>query len=483
MKINAYEKLLIRNEEYRGTLYDEWNLDLNGKPISLNEFIPTSKGIPKKMYFRKEIEFNGQKFCVIWEDNPRQINNQTLKQTTVEIVPYLRGAQSQGLVCLHTSFHTMHPELSKELKLADDLSLLNEENEKVLNKKDGHYLKPWSIAPKSHKTVIWKCLHGHEDYAATIASRTNMDSGCPKCHHQKSSHEFRLEAELKYLFSDADIDGFSILKFYEQAFRPDILIKHLKIIIEFDGYQYHKDVKNIKKDKRLTNMYTKEGYSVVRVRDEGLDGISKAKNIFIKKRDKLLKATVEELFIEILNVAEIKGYKELILLRKKVAQYIKEPGYANKEIYRELKYIFSNQPVNSFLKCFPQHEKNYCTKNTRPFKSLSVNTNDLVEWICNKGHKFSRVVSHMKVELNCSVCKQVQYTHPELLSFMDKKYLDVYKKLSRGSSKKIKCICPVCGEDFDRVMNKLSSGRLNCKNKKGKYGVHSLLDGVGYNKE
>jgi hypothetical protein len=52
-------------------------------------------------------------------------------------------------------------------------------------------LTPSDVKPKSHTKVWWKCREGHE-WLATVASRTNMGSGCPFCSGRMATQDNNL---------------------------------------------------------------------------------------------------------------------------------------------------------------------------------------------------------------------------------------------------------------------------------------------------
>ena len=107
---------------------------------------------------------------------------------------------------------------------------------------------PNEVTYKSNKKVSWACPFGHEDYSATIKSRSN-GQGCPKCalQSQTSFPEQAIYFYIKEVFPDAknrhQIAGNEV----------DIYIPCIKTGIEYNGYYYHKKraLKDEKKRKEL----------------------------------------------------------------------------------------------------------------------------------------------------------------------------------------------------------------------------------------
>ena len=132
-------------------------------------------------------------------------------------------------------------------------------------------LLPSMVTAGSSKKVWWKC-HAHNDHewAATIASRKNGNN-CPYCTlTPQSKQELIITFELKTLFGRIDPKGFKT-RLDGRLRAIDIFIPKLNLCIEFDGSYWHKGKREI--DKIKSNLLLKEGYSVIRVREEPLKKI------------------------------------------------------------------------------------------------------------------------------------------------------------------------------------------------------------------
>jgi len=132
-------------------------------------------------------------------------------------------------------------------------------------------LKPMSVVAGSAKKVWWQCDKNEDhEWKSQIQSRTN-GTGCPYCTlTPQSKQELIITFELKSLFKRIDPKGFKVR--LDGALRAiDIFIPKLNLCIEFDGSYWHKDKREI--DKIKSNLLLKEGYSVIRVREEPLKKI------------------------------------------------------------------------------------------------------------------------------------------------------------------------------------------------------------------
>jgi hypothetical protein len=130
---------------------------------------------------------------------------------------------------------------------------------------------PKEVAPFSHKKVWWQCTKDeNHEWSATIANRSN-GQGCPYCTlTPQSKQELVITFELKTLFRRIDPRGFKT-KLDGRLRAIDIFIPKLNLCLEFDGAYWHKDKREI--DKIKSNLLLKEGYSVIRVREEPLKKI------------------------------------------------------------------------------------------------------------------------------------------------------------------------------------------------------------------
>lgn len=145
---------------------------------------------------------------------------------------------------------------SIQTKMPDIINIWCENNE----------YKPNELTDNSHKTVKLKCPNRsvkHPDYEIKVYNiqESNYIS-CPKCSLKTSNAEMRIYSELKYLFND--------VKWQQkiESREEDITIEDIKLVIEIDGFPWHKD--KIEKDLAKNVIFEKNGYNILRVRDNKL---------------------------------------------------------------------------------------------------------------------------------------------------------------------------------------------------------------------
>jgi hypothetical protein len=130
-----------------------------------------------------------------------------------------------------------------------------------------------NVTPNSSKKVWWQCDKNEDhEWLSKVSSRTRTHkTGCPYCTlTPQSKQELIITFELKTLFKRINPKGFKT--HLDGRLRAiDIFIPQLNLCIEFDGSYWHKDKREI--DKIKSNLLLKEGYSVIRVREEPLKKI------------------------------------------------------------------------------------------------------------------------------------------------------------------------------------------------------------------
>ena len=136
---------------------------------------------------------------------------------------------------------------------------------------DKNSFGPDKVIAGSDKKVWWQCSKdiGHE-WKTSIGSRSRGNN-CPYCSlTPQSRQELIITFELKTLFKRIDPKGYKT-RLEDRIRAIDIFIPKLNLCIEFDGSYWHKDKREI--DKIKSNLLLKEGYSVIRVREEPLKKI------------------------------------------------------------------------------------------------------------------------------------------------------------------------------------------------------------------
>jgi hypothetical protein len=131
--------------------------------------------------------------------------------------------------------------------------------------------RPEDHTPRSENVKWWKCQFGHKSYEKSIAKHTPnisnknyIPSGCPQCQlTPRSRDEIYLLFELMLFFNIDPEDHKIKLTRLEDV---DIILRDEKIIIEYDGYYWHKN--RIDRDKKKTKDFKDAGWTVIRLREK-----------------------------------------------------------------------------------------------------------------------------------------------------------------------------------------------------------------------
>ena len=143
------------------------------------------------------------------------------------------------------------------IKGKNDLQTTSPTLAKEWNHEKNKDLTPTNVLPNSNKKVWWKCKKGHE-WQAAIYNR-NKGSDCPICKSER--HTSFPEFILSYYLEKYGLDV--IHSYQAQGYELDIYIPTKKIVIEYDGYFWHKnkiekDLKKIISAKKMALNYIEE---------------------------------------------------------------------------------------------------------------------------------------------------------------------------------------------------------------------------------
>lgn len=184
-------------------------------------------------------------------------NNSHIWKTTInnrskgKQCPYCTNKKVDDSNCLATHF----PKLSLEWH-------------PTKNKK----LTPFDVTPGSDKKVWWLCNKNPTHFwKASIQPRTKNDIGCPFCVlTPQSRQELTITFELM-LFFKIDPKGFKT-RVNGKIWSIDIYVPEFNLGIEFDGSYWHKDKRAL--DKLKTEKLEKDGFQIMRIREEPLKPIT-----------------------------------------------------------------------------------------------------------------------------------------------------------------------------------------------------------------
>ncbi len=264
-----------------------------------------------------------------------------------------------------------------------------------------HLLKEWDyekntdISPQevtygSDKKVWWICKKGHS-WKAVISSRS-IGKGCPEClkETQTSLTEKAFTYYLSKYFDDIE-ENVHLPNFNRREL--DIYIPSLKLAVEYDGHNWHRNIKNdIFKD----NLCKERGITLVRIREDGCPTYETNAYLISCPRNHgnilLLKDSINELFTLInklynLNLKKIDSVEEDIAnINESYYSYEKQNSLEIKcpKLLKEWDYE-KNGKINPIL--------------------VSFGSNSKVWWKCEKGHSWNAIISSRVRGNGCPYCK------------------------------------------------------------------------------
>lgn len=317
----------------------------------------------------------------------------------------------------------------------------------------------------SEKVVWWLCFFGHE-WTGPI----NRKSGCRVCNEsfQTSFPELTLRYFIRHVFPDTRAT------FSDESFGKyksvDLFIPSLKLIIEHDGYFYHKD--HVERDSAKSEILMNAGYKVLRVRQHSkgklpelsLSGLHIHEYAYSANEIKLQKS-----MLDVLRLIQ----RNFVLNEKETASI----EVLTKTPFKHLRMFILDQvmPVkklNHILTVNPQLDREWNQKKNLSYKPIhfAPSANFKVWWICEYGHEWDAVIAtRTKLGVGCPYCTGLLPTeenslariHPELAERWDYSRngdLTPYDILP-SSNKSIYWLCDACGESYLMKPNLYSSGK------------------------
>lgn len=124
------------------------------------------------------------------------------------------------------------------------------------------------VTPGECATRWWLCPHGHE-WQTTVYERVS-GTGCPKCSGWGTSRrEQQILAELRAAEWPLDEGSRSVsVAGRPDSYRCDAVITDWGLIVEYDGWRYHKTPKQLERDRVKTAKLQRAGWLVIRIREE-----------------------------------------------------------------------------------------------------------------------------------------------------------------------------------------------------------------------
>ena len=191
-------------------------------------------------------------------------------------------------------------------------------------------LTPFDFTVGSAKKVWWKCPKGEDhEWKTAISHRTHNenDTNCPYCTlTPQSKQELIITFELTRFFKINPKGYKSIIQ--GKLWSIDIYIPEINLGIEFDGGHWHKEKRDL--DKQKTIQLTDAGFNIIRIREEPLKRIFDT-DIISKKpyngkgiTDNLLKQIMTTYKLDKRTITKIEKYllKDELQNEKALDKYI-----------------------------------------------------------------------------------------------------------------------------------------------------------------
>jgi hypothetical protein len=238
--------------------------------------------------------------------------------------------------------------------------------------------KPDEFSPGSNEKVKLICPNKsakHPDYEIAIYHIQNHNCWrCPKCVIKSSNAEMRIYSELKYSFKD--------VKWQQkiEGREADVTIEDLKLVIEIDGFPWHKD--KSEKDLAKNIVFEKNGYKVLRIRDPRLDSIG-CDSIICNLTD-----------FSLVDYGKIVEWINI----KFDCNMVKYDEWKNIEYYKEIQISkMSVKYEESIEYLFPESKNIWNYEKNHPFVPSQLSQGSCMEiWVkCSSGHSWKRKLSHL----------------------------------------------------------------------------------------
>ena len=390
-------------------------------------------------------------------------------------------------------------------------------------------LTPDQISTGSNREIWWKCQKGHE-YELAVKRRTSRHQGCPRCYTRKSVPELYVLHELEWIFREVISD------FPVENYHIDIFLPNYDLGIEYDGYIFHRHRvrqdsqknKAVKKQQFELIRIRESGLAPLSKNDVVLDKSDShqdAVHALLYRIMKILGSFKEKKLIQDYLIQgkqrNPSNFRRSIANRKipsnrslsamntdadaawdykknkpltpnnvnhgtheyyyfKCLEDASHPSYKTqvKNFYNGTRCpICAGKRTlkkDSLLELRPDiaSEWDYEWNGEKTPENYSVNSEILVSWKCERGHRWQQTIAHRTKRTNptCNVCLSVGQNYPELVAEFDQNInpgIDLYK-LTPGSGKSITWKCSINPKHiwqariYTRTKKKNPSGCPHC---------------------
>ena len=256
-------------------------------------------------------------------------------------------------------------------------------------------MTPFDVSPHSGRRVWWLCPKGHE-WEVSVNQRTRGEgTWCPKCNPQVSKLEIALYCELKSVFRavgwHTKISGVEC----------DIFIEPLQLVLELDGYPWHKGHEH--RDREKNNLLELNGIKVLRVRDKRLNRISPIDVLYDGRSHSfpIVKAVLRTLLKHNLCPPQ---------LQPEVYRYLRVATVQNESEYKRILSLLPGPPYeHSLAHLRPDLVQQWHTEKNQPLTPsyFTIGSGQKVWWVCCLGHEYRATICDRATKgRGCPVCAQ-----------------------------------------------------------------------------
>jgi len=305
-------------------------------------------------------------------------------------------------------------------------------------------LSPRNLTAKSGQIVWWKCKkNSKHEWPTRVSHRTN-GHGCPHCSSIISKENIRILSELQGLLPNLTIEPEVPIN---NKMPADILIKEIKVVIEYDSSYHHQNKYNA--DLRKAQTINKFGYRQIRLRHKNLKNLPKKICTTIIHDDKITISLIQEILILIKDL--LPNHHSLI------KNYSKKDTFQYEYLYRKnLSLQKKPIPGKSLKEKNPEHSKFWHPSKNYNLTPEKVYASGHIKawWLCptNFEHEWEMTVADMtRKKPRCPYCSKSKVSkeynlaiiHPQLMDEWDYERNSTLDPttLSPGTGKKIHWIC------------------------------------------
>lgn len=402
-------------------LLDEWDY-IKNENFDITKINHSSD---KKVWWTHKVNRFGKQYIHYWQAT---ISKRTIKGTNC---PY---CANRLIIEDENSLQALYPEIASKWDY------------------EKNTLKPSMVPPHSGKKYYFKCNMGHS-FPCKITHMVDSKINCPICNQETKTSipELAIYFYLKKFFPDA-------IKQFKEKFlgkkELDIFIPSLNIGIEYDGQQWHTD---IKKDIQKNQLCKNNNITLYRIREPKCPILN----------DYSIDIYLNDLSNNELNI-------KIIELLKKLK--IKEE-FINVDIDRDYIHIINLgnfiKKENSLQILFPEitkewdYEKN---KNLTP-EMVNISSHKKVYWKCKNNHSWINSISHRTQGESCPYClnkkawkgfNDIGTKMPELIKYWNDE--QEYSNFLSKSGKSVNWKCPNCQYEWNEKIVNVSRRKNRCPN-------------------